>query len=80
MWEFVFLVLCLCVLILVYLRLSLGTKRTSGDAVNSSAILQVTSTNNSYDPLGDVLSSLDDDLKRMGLTLNADMKGYMDGQ
>lgn len=41
-------------------------------------ILSLTITNNTYPPLLDVLSTLDDDLGKLDQKLNADMHGYMD--
>lgn len=42
-------------------------------------MIEATSTNNSYDPMGDVLSELDMDgvEKLLGRPLRADMEGYM---
>ena len=49
------------------------------DSSASSLIVDITPTNNSYDPMGDVLSELD--LERvqtiLGKELHADMGGYM---
>lgn len=68
------------VLIFVYQRLSRFIKSAVKDAENSRKIIKLTNTNNNYDPLGDVLTSLDDDLEELSLSLDADMKGYMDGK
>lgn len=48
-------------------------------ALASVRILAATSTNNSYDPMGDVLASLDlpEVQELLEGTLNADMEGYM---
>jgi len=43
----------------------------------SAKILGITSTNNTYPPLLDVLVRLDDDLSKLGIKLNADMRGYL---
>ena len=42
-------------------------------------MIEITSTNNSYDPIGDVLSELDMDGVQtlLGTPLHADMEGYM---
>lgn len=40
-------------------------------------ILQMTTTNNTYPPLFDVLSGLQSNLGKKGIALHADMKGYM---
>lgn len=42
-----------------------------------AGILDLTITNNTYPPLLDVFSSLQSDLDMKGITLRADMKGYM---
>ncbi len=42
-------------------------------------ILDLTITNDAYPPLLDALSSLQSDLGMKGITLYADMKGYMYG-
>lgn len=69
-----FLVISALVLVLVGRPLShLSRKRES----RVLSILALTSTNNTYPPLLDVLSNLDGDLERLDEKLHADMQGYM---
>lgn len=44
----------------------------------SSTIIGITRTNNSYQPMLDVLVGLDSDLNKCGAKLHADMRGYLD--
>lgn len=78
-FQFLFLIFCGAALIIVYLKFSGTAKKAAANSINSQDMLQLTSTNNSYDPLGDVLVNLDGDLAQFDLTLHADMRGYMDG-
>lgn len=70
-----FLAVSCLVLILVGKGLSHTNRKSAG---TSSRILDITTTNNTYPPLLDVLSSLDSDLEKLGEELHADMRGYMD--
>lgn len=79
MFQFLFLLLCAAILIFSYRKFSRTAKSNTTDSHNGQSMLQLTSTNNSYDSLGDVFTMLDNDLAQAGLTLNADMRGYMDG-
>lgn len=78
--EFLFLGICCVILIIVYRILARSVTNATRDADNSRSMLQLTNTNNSHNPLGDILTSLDGDLAKLDLTLHADMKGYMDGE
>lgn len=51
----------------------------SADSQACTQIMNITSTNNSYDPMGDVLSELDMSEVSiiLGKDLRADMEGYM---
>lgn len=57
-------------------RTAKPTERSVKDC--SFEMLQMTKTNNNYEPLLDVLVSLDGDLCKLGVTLRADMRGYLD--
>lgn len=77
------LVISLCALIAGCIGLILTAKKwvIANQKEHTSpvvGILGLTITNNTYPPLLDVLSSLQADLDKKGITLHADMKGYMD--
>jgi len=80
MSDFIFLLASVAFVLLVYRYL----RRRAVSAVDlslsdSAQIINITSTNNSYDPMGDVLASLDLPQVReiLGDDLHADMGGYM---
>lgn len=69
-----FLVVSALVLVLVGRSLSRSSRKRGSRVVS---ILALTSTNNTYPPLLDVLSNLDGDLEKLDEKLHADMQGYM---
>lgn len=58
-------------------RFAAPRKRDTSQPSSVAGILRMTKTNNTYPPLLDVLSGLQSDLEKKGITLHADMEGYM---
>lgn len=84
MYELLF---CLVVIILgcIFLlregkRAPTRMKKKTSQFYFVAEILNMTKTNNSYPPLLEVLSSLQSNLERNGITLHADLKGYMNNE
>lgn len=80
MSDFIFFLASVAIVLLVYCYLRWRTVSAVDLAPSDSAqIINITSTNNSYDPMGDVLASLDlpQVQEILGDDLHADMGGYM---
>lgn len=74
-----FAVVCYLVVFRAYRHLDKSRAATANEKNEASlAILEKTKTNNTYLPILDVFTALDQDLVKHNMKLHADLRGYLD--